>query len=82
MFAHSITAQAAMLISEVDVNGDWVRAAYSYMHSDGSEHTAPFLRYDLQYDAEAEDSFFEYAGEKYYLNEFHNVFGYTHKESQ
>lgn len=82
MFAHCITAQSAMLISEVDTNGDWVLAAYSYMHSDGTEHSAPFAQYELHFDAEAEDSFFEYAGEKYYLNEFHNVYGYTHEESR
>lgn len=82
MFAHRINAQSVMLISEVDTDGDWVRAAYSYMHSDGTEHTTPFAQHDLCYDAEAKDSFFKYAGKKYYLNEFHNVFGYTHKESQ
>lgn len=82
MFAHCITAQAAMLISEVDVNGDYVKAAYSYTHSDGYEHCAPFLEYVLHYDCEAEDSFFEYAGEKYYLNEFHNCYGYNPEESK
>lgn len=82
MFVHCITAQSAMLISEVDVNGEWVKAAFSYMHSDGTEHCAPFLEYDLCYDAETEDSFFEYAGEKYYLNDFFSAFGFTHVESE
>jgi hypothetical protein len=81
MFAYCITAQAAILIKEVDVNGDWVRAAYSYVHSDGSEHCSPFMRYALCYDAEAEDSFFEYAGERFYLNEFHNAYGYDPSET-
>lgn len=82
MFAQCLTIGSAMLIKEVDVNGEWVLAAYSYTDSDGKEHTAPFKPYDLHFNSDLEQYFFEYSGESYYLDDFHNAYGYTAQESQ
>jgi len=82
MFAHCLTAQSAMLIKEVDVNGDWVLASYSYIDSKGVEQTTGFGEYELQYSEESESPFFVYEGERYYLDEFHSAHGFSPKETQ
>ena len=82
MFAHCLTAQSAILIKEVDVNGDWVLASYSYIDSKGVEQTTGFGEYDLQYDEDSESPFFVYEGERYHLDEFHSAHGFSPKETQ
>lgn len=82
MFAQSLTIYSAMLISEVDTNGDSVKAAYSYTDSNNKEQTEEFVTYDLCYDPDLEDYFFERNGESYYLSDFHNAYGYGTQETQ
>ena len=81
MFAHCLTAQAAMLVKEVDVNGDWVKAAYSYVDSDNNTVTEDFVTYSLDCDESGEHYFVRY-DERYYLSEFHNCYGYSLEESE
>lgn len=82
MLAHCLTAYSAMLISAIDPNGDWVKAAYSYVGSNGVEQRDEFTQYDLEYDSEVEDWYFEYQGEKYHINDFHDAYGTSHAESE
>lgn len=81
MFAQSLTFASAMLISEVDTNGDWVKAAYSYVDSDNNTVTEDFAEYALDCD-ENGDCYFVRHDERHYLNEFHNCYGYDPQETQ
>lgn len=69
VFVYNPSAFDAIIISEVEVDGDYVIACYSKVTNDGVKETTP-RKYKLYCTLKENRSFFNFRGIRYHIDEF------------